>query len=398
MTKKKVVNTLSLARIASFIAMENRFWEQQLSRPIFAGPLSEWGCTSGKTHCLIGECPASQAFEIMCSKRSGSVAVVSSKGKFDAVVTGRDLKDIICGDRPLGDLAQANVLEYLGDKIRRTKPMAFMDDDVAEVLAKMAVMHIDKVFVVDDDQMLVGVVSIQLLLRSMILAASKDSAENSSGVLRLHLIRQGSSPQVATAYSLCRVQLTTPSEIINQAHVRYIWMHIDAWSQSHNWRLLYALTAHGASLKTLFQRCAVTQEPCVTIIESLDGHIFGCFTSEPWRLAAKGEGSYGRPTCFVFTFEPGWTQRLRVFDWDKDSNRIMMQGDNEHVALGGGGDGPALWLDKELFNGASHRSDTFKNICLSYSSTNYNLFQVRNVEVWGLGYHTLRLEENTEEK
>lgn len=42
----EVVNVLSLRRIAAFIATENSFWQLHLCRPILAGPISNWGCTS----------------------------------------------------------------------------------------------------------------------------------------------------------------------------------------------------------------------------------------------------------------------------------------------------------------------------------------------------------------
>lgn len=101
------------------------------------------------------------------------------KAKFvlnDDVWSGHDLKEIITRDEGIQKLSDQNVLEYLGTN-RRTIPIAFVNDDVAEVLQKvcgkcvsvrvnmvqMALMHTDKVFVVDEDHALLGIVSIEAM-------------------------------------------------------------------------------------------------------------------------------------------------------------------------------------------------------------------------------------------
>ena len=50
-----------------------------------------------------------------------------------------------------------------------------------------------------------------------------------------------------------------------------------------------------------------------------------------------------------------------------------------HLSVGGGGEGPGLWLGGELSSGASYRSETFDNLCLAPEET----FQVQRLEIWG---------------
>eukprot|EP00656_Telonema_subtile_P014860 TRINITY_DN17692_c0_g1_i4.p1 TRINITY_DN17692_c0_g1~~TRINITY_DN17692_c0_g1_i4.p1 ORF type:complete len:650 (+),score=203.53 TRINITY_DN17692_c0_g1_i4:145-2094(+) len=383
--KHEVVNMLSLPRIAAFIATENSFWQLQLGRPILAGPISNWGCTSSTVHCLISESPAAQAFEIMCSKKSSSVAVVSTTGTLQTMITGHDLKEVVTGDRPISEVSELGVLEYLGDTAMfRTVPIAFVHDDVAEVLQKMALMHTDRVFVVDQDHALIGIVSIESMLKSVVLLSERDQAPPEETIVylsRTMSTADASSKKLAAA--LCRVSLESESKIITQAHVRYIWMHLPARVRQHNWRQLYSLREHGASLQTLYKRCSVTEEPCVMVIKCADGHVFGCYTSEVWK-----QGGHGNGHCFVFTFEPGWSERLRVFPWT-ENNHVMMQGEPRSLSLGGGG-GPAIEMDDQLRFGHSYRSSTFDNVCLSHCTDGTNSFEIHELEIWGLGWKKLK--------
>ena len=119
------------------------------------------------------------------------------------------------------------------------------------------------------------------------------------------------------------------------------------------------------------------------VVKDGDGRVFGCFTPCSWRIDSE---IYGTEQSFVFLFTAGsadYAASLEAFNATMQ-NTIFMATRRDGLSLGGGGDGAAISLDRQL-NGSSYACETFGNSVLSTQSQFVSL----NVEVWGLGWRTL---------
>ena len=114
------------------------------------------------------------------------------------------------------------------------------------------------------------------------------------------------------------------------------------------------------------------------------GQLFGCFTSEGWR---QEQGAYGNGECFVFSFSAASQAYGTTFEsWGwTHKNDVFMSSRPDELSLGAGGDGAALSMDGRLCNGLSNQCATFGSSSLASD----RMFQVHEVEVWGLGWTPL---------
>lgn len=151
------------------------------------------------------------------------------------------------------------------------------------------------------------------------------------------------------------------------------------------WKLLYSTSRDGFSLQTLMRKCEEkknghqTSGPIVTLVKDDSGCVFGCFTSERWRVDKK---LYGDGQSVVFTVcGEGGVGSHDAYRWDKEisKNYLFQSGSNQSISIGGGSHF-ALWLDNDLLNGTSGGCETFGN---PRSLSKENEFKVRQVEVWG---------------
>jgi len=101
------------------------------------------------------------------------------------------------------------------------------------------------------------------------------------------------------------------------------------------------------------------------VVETTEHNVFGCFV--PGQLYSKGEHFYGTGEAFLFTFAP----KPIIYEWRKGRNQFFFMVHNKTIAIGGGGQGPGLWIDGELNNGQSHRSATFCNAPLNNGTTDF---------------------------
>lgn len=154
------------------------------------------------------------------------------------------------------------------------------------------------------------------------------------------------------------------------------------------WRLLYASTRDGTSLRTLYRKCHEVSGPCLLLVRDTVGAAFGCFTSDAWHQSQRGR-HYGTGECFVFSLGAAQAAAdvsderamagAAVFRWTK-SNSHFQAGSGEFIAIGGGSHF-ALWLDEELHFGSSGPCETFGSPCLAGREE----FIIERVEVWSCG-------------
>lgn len=167
-----------------------------------------------------------------------------------------------------------------------------------------------------------------------------------------------------------------------------------------NFWLKFNLSKDGASLDALYQSIRQSSET-ILAIETFDGEVFGAFVSSPWR---RQKGFYGSCEAFVwkmkesrYTATNSIEEQIRlesdisVFKWSQENRNIQMS-DRTKIAIGGGipenGEekdwGLGIALDDVLYQGSTSPCITFRSPNLVSGSSQGDLFNVSNLEVWTL--------------
>jgi hypothetical protein len=174
----------------------------------------------------------------------------------------------------------------------------------------------------------------------------------------------------------------------------------------------------GASLRALLE-CVRSSARTILAIETLDGDVFGSFTSSPWRVNSRYYGSgeaflwrlcKSRYTpCRTIDDQKLLESDIEVFGWSgKNRNVQLLTSYESDLAIGGGppddqndsesepsfvvtdADGKhsdndwgfGLALSNDLSQGTSQFSVTFDNPPLP--ATQKEVFAVANIEIWTL--------------
>jgi len=162
-----------------------------------------------------------------------------------------------------------------------------------------------------------------------------------------------------------------------------------------NYWLKYSLLRDGASFYSMLQRIKCSNRTIITI-ETMDGEIFGSFTSNIWKTSPN---FYGSGECFLWRKKNG--DDVEVFPWTANNFFIQICRD-DLIGLGGGDNinsfssqeqnssinykscaGFGLGIDSDLSRGASVPCATFDNPSLVQSSSD-GIFEIYNIEVWTL--------------
>lgn len=179
--------------------------------------------------------------------------------------------------------------------------------------------------------------------------------------------------------------------------------------QGQNLWLKYSLLRDGASLET-FKQYARASKDTIMAIETTKGHVFGSYTSTPWRT---NPSFFGRGSSLVwkmrhnrhspchslfeqaemeseidvfFSIEAGQkpqcctSDRLgigagKLKDYDIDGHGIGVDNANDE-------DGFAIALQDDLLSGTTSKCQTYKNPCLVDASSAIETFDVLNLELW----------------
>lgn len=141
--------------------------------------------------------------------------------------------------------------------------------------------------------------------------------------------------------------------------------------RGYDWKLLYSMLLHGASVSTFYARTAKADQTIVAV-ETEMGEVFGGFASQEWRR--KCPNYYGTGESFLWSAQP----RFRMFQWTGVNDYIMHSGP-DCIAFGGGGSFGLYIGGGDFAKGSSSHSSTFDNPGLSSGE----LFSCVNLEVWG---------------
>lgn len=194
----------------------------------------------------------------------------------------------------------------------------------------------------------------------------------------------------------------------------------------NNFMLKYSLVRDGAMLPTLLRQIRGAQHTLIAM-ETVDGEVFGCFTSSPWR---KTWNYYGSGEAFLWRMRRTRADRdlqrsildqakleseLDVFYWT-GKNQLVQLCTHDMLAVGGGafhsfnggrqnsvsseardlppqsdeadsnnkvdGGGFGLAIDADLLRGTSSHCATFNSPPLSREHSDGSPFEIVNLEVW----------------
>lgn len=131
---------------------------------------------------------------------------------------------------------------------------------------------------------------------------------------------------------------------------------------TYDWELVYSTMRDGISLQTLFTKVR-GEFPILLLVRDGRGHTFGCFTSHPWKVSTRYEGT---GESFVFKLYP----ELHIFKWSRRNSYFQLASPSS-LAFGGGG-AFALSIDSMIERGSSGSCATFNSPCLA-SSEQFNI-------------------------
>ncbi|XP_035986199.1 nuclear receptor coactivator 7-like isoform X1 [Fundulus heteroclitus] len=160
------------------------------------------------------------------------------------------------------------------------------------------------------------------------------------------------------------------SQLLDDYHLQKLAAHMPPKAQCYPWQLVYSTAIHGTSLRTLYRNMAGLDSPVLLVIKDMHKKVFGAFCSDPLRVSKY---FYGTGETFLFSFSPDFQH----YRWSGE-NSYFVSGNWESLQIGGGGGCFALWLDADLYHGASFSCPTFHNAPLS----THEDFTVLDVEVW----------------
>lgn len=175
----------------------------------------------------------------------------------------------------------------------------------------------------------------------------------------------------------------------------------------YNFWLKYSMARDKPSLLTMLRHCRASVYT-ILAIETTNGHIFGSFTSEPWRLLS--EEFYGSKDSFVWRMRQSRNQpslsvmeqilaesKIDVFPYTGKNENIQFcsrnflgLGEGELEDIGASDEshfGNAIRLNASLTTGSTSTSQTFANPSLIHNDKRGEEFMVANVELWGLTPH-----------
>ncbi|CAL8356943.1 unnamed protein product [Arctogadus glacialis] len=162
------------------------------------------------------------------------------------------------------------------------------------------------------------------------------------------------------------------SHLLDDQHLERIAVHMPARTKGYKWQLAYSTVVHGTSLKTLYRNMSGLDKPVMLVVKDMQNKVFGAFSTEPFRVSGS---CYGTGETFLYSFSPDF----KVYRWTGE-NSYFVRGHLDSLQIGGGGGGFGLWLDADLYRGASHSCPTFHNPPLSTQQD----FLVQDLEVWTL--------------
>lgn len=271
--KGQLVSVITQSRLAQFLNVEQHFWEWQLGHKVLSGTVEQFGFTRrpllkvcSQTHSAL------HVFTIMREKHIFSLPVVDEQGKLIACAQGRDLVGFL--KDPSKFSLSAPILDFLqlSHENHRDRLAAItFEDEFTEVWDLMAEHGTCTVYIVDEDHKPVGSISLDEAVQTLVSTEEGECEVPQDIDVAFH-----NDEIEQKAIQLCSIEMDRwplnnkppdfhEDELLTKGHMKYIWAHLPRKAVHHDWRLLFSLEQHGASLKSLYGRCSMVPA-CIHIL------------------------------------------------------------------------------------------------------------------------------------
>lgn len=160
---------------------------------------------------------------------------------------------------------------------------------------------------------------------------------------------------------------------------------LPTYVQNYPWKALYISREHGSNFRVMYERVANVSPLLLAIRESNGGYVFGAFLTSTMEVNNR-QTSMGESFLWTFGLGGGPSEEDYepiVFPWT-ERNTMFMECRADHLTIGGGGEGPAIYLGNWLKDGMSNACDTFGSPPLCPVDT-CNGFTTFGVEVYSIG-------------
>lgn len=164
--------------------------------------------------------------------------------------------------------------------------------------------------------------------------------------------------------------LNGKSDILEHHHVKELSRYLSARAEGYTWSLAFTTSHMGFSLKSLYRSLSQYEGPILLVIKDSNNVVFGAFCSCSLQ---QSDSFYGTGETYLFTFK----DKFRRYPWTGD-NLYFIKGNADSVVVGAGDGNFGLWLDEDLFHGATHKCKTFNNEILTKTED----FVVTTLECW----------------
>lgn len=184
---------------------------------------------------------------------------------------------------------------------------------------------------------------------------------------------------IAELCNLALPELSDPSHIFNDGHVRVLREFIPPKFDGRPWQLAYGTWKHGFLLKTLYRKMESfkREEVALIMIKSTCSEVFGGLLC---GSLTKSESFCGTGESFLFTFSPSF----QIYPWAR-KNECFARAGSDCFIMGSSEGALGLWIDEKLHHGSSNPCETFDNDTLT-SDPNFVIY---DLEVWTFPYELL---------
>ncbi|CAJ0962734.1 unnamed protein product, partial [Mesorhabditis belari] len=174
-------------------------------------------------------------------------------------------------------------------------------------------------------------------------------------------------------------KLSTTSDILQMSALIAINANLPM-ERRKDWTLLFSTNRQGASFSQLSQKIDA-QGPCLLVVESREGHVFGCFASDGFFT---GPLFHGDATSFLFAASPeikisNATGHVKNYAYMNYQQQQMPNG----IGLGGYETVWPFFIHEEFGRGQCARHvASFEKIDLCDGSSE---FSIKSIEAWRCG-------------
>ena len=231
---------------------------------------------------------------------------------------------------------------------------------------------------------------------------SSNAINRDSGFFEVDVDDDGIAEELADRFEILSTENDDPKvHVLTPSLMQLLQRHIPISKQGESFWLKYSLVRDGASISTLLDKIANT-ENVIMAVETVDGDVFGAYTSQAWRISPDFYGSgesflwrsrFPRSSSFTSLLEKRGEKHgseIEVFKF-AFRNRNIQLCHHDRIAIGGGdlSDDYNKWgfglvFEKDLLRGTSSPCVTFMSPSLSSRHPDGEVFEVRNLEVWTL--------------